>query len=115
MKPALSPAVDPANPGDTGALAEAARRAEAYVREIRGRRVAPTADAVRELEQLAGALPEEPTAPGAVVEMLDRFGSAATVGLGGGRYFGFVNGSFYRHRSQPAGSPPRGGRTPPCG
>lgn len=37
-------------------------------------------------------MPEQATAADAVLEMLDLFGSPATVANAGGRYFGFVNG-----------------------
>jgi glutamate/tyrosine decarboxylase-like PLP-dependent enzyme len=77
---------------DPAVLAGAAQRAVAYVQQISGRRVAPSAEAVRALDHLAGPLPEEPLSPHAVVDLLDRFASPATVGQGGGRYFGFVNG-----------------------
>src|SRR5262249_30149844 len=39
-----------------------------------------------------GPFPEEPASPHAVVNLLDRIASPATIGQGGGRYFGFVNG-----------------------
>jgi glutamate/tyrosine decarboxylase-like PLP-dependent enzyme len=74
-------------------LGHAARRAVAYLQAIPARRVAPDESAVRGLEQLGGALPEEPSDPCAVVDLLDRVGSPATVATAGGRFFGFVNGA----------------------
>jgi glutamate/tyrosine decarboxylase-like PLP-dependent enzyme len=79
---------------DQDVLAETSQRAAAYVRSISRRRVFPSTDAVRAVDQLGGLLPEEPDSPDAVVEMLDRYASPATVGVGGGRYFGFVNGGI---------------------
>jgi glutamate/tyrosine decarboxylase-like PLP-dependent enzyme len=74
-------------------LEHAARRAVAYLQAIPARRVAPDESAVRDLQQLGGALPEEPSDPCAVVDLLDRAGSPATVATAGGRFFGFVNGA----------------------
>jgi glutamate/tyrosine decarboxylase-like PLP-dependent enzyme len=73
-------------------LGHAARRAVAYLQTVQTRRVAPDESAVRDLEQLGGALPEEPSDPCAVVDLLDRAGAPATVATAGGRFFGFVNG-----------------------
>src|SRR5258706_15484982 len=73
-------------------LADAAQRASAYVRQIATRRVSPTAEAICALDGLGGPLPEDPASPGEVLDLLDRLGSPATMGIGGGRYFGFVNG-----------------------
>jgi glutamate/tyrosine decarboxylase-like PLP-dependent enzyme len=75
------------------ALERAARRAMAYLQGVTSRPVAPSPEAVRELEQLGGALPASGLEPGAVIEMLDRIGSPATVANAGGRFFGFVNGA----------------------
>src|SRR5271157_698723 len=74
-------------------LGDAARRAVAYLQAIPTRRVAPDESAVRDLEQLGGVLPEEPSDACAVVELLDRAGSPATVATAGGRFFGFVIGA----------------------
>jgi hypothetical protein len=53
-------------------LGHAARRAMAYLQTVPARRVAPDESAVRCLEQLGGALPEEPSDLCAVVDLLDR-------------------------------------------
>ena len=74
-------------------LGHAARLAVAYLQAVAARRVAPDDCAVRDLEQLGGALPEGPSDPCAVVDLLDRAGSPATVATAGGRFFGFVNGA----------------------
>jgi glutamate/tyrosine decarboxylase-like PLP-dependent enzyme len=91
MKSSSSPELAP-SACDPAVLADAARRAAAYVEQISRRRVSPPADAVRALDQLAGALPHEAASPGEVIGLLDRVAGPATMGMGGGRYFGFVNG-----------------------
>lgn len=73
-------------------LTEAAIRAAKYNSAAATRRVAPRAEDVAQLENLAGALPENPEPPAAVLALLDKFGSPATVTTTGGRYFGFVTG-----------------------
>jgi glutamate/tyrosine decarboxylase-like PLP-dependent enzyme len=77
---------------DAELLGEVVRRATAYLRDVGSRRVAPSAAAVAALGELGGPLPESPTAPGDVLELLDRVGSLATVATAGGRFYGFVNG-----------------------
>ena len=77
---------------ETAVLAEAARRGAAYIQGISERRVWPSTEALRALEKLGGDLPEEPSSALEIVDLLDRLAAPATVGLGGGRYFGFVNG-----------------------
>lgn len=77
---------------DPAILEDAARRATAYIEQISSRRVCPSADAVRALNQLDGGFPEEPAPPSEVVDLLDRLAAPATMGAGSGRYFGFVNG-----------------------
>ncbi len=69
-----------------------AKRATRYHQNLSARSVAPHPAAVEELAQLDVALPEHPTDPAMVVEILDRIGSPATVASAGGRYFGFVVG-----------------------
>ena len=73
-------------------LNDAASRAAAYLDSLDRRPVAPTAAALAALERLGGPLPDQPTAPGEVLRLLDEAGSPATVSNAGGRYFGFVNG-----------------------
>ena len=77
---------------DQDVLAEAAQRASAYVEQITTRKVPPCAEAVRAVSELGGSFPERGESPAEVVELLDRFVAPATMGLGSGRYFGFVNG-----------------------
>lgn len=88
-----APAVEIPSPAfDPDLLATAAQRAAAYVQAISRRRVSPSPEAVRALDDLGGPLPKEPASPHALLDMLDRAASPATMALGGGRYFGFVNG-----------------------
>jgi glutamate/tyrosine decarboxylase-like PLP-dependent enzyme len=73
-------------------LSVAARRAVAYLQGVAERRVAPSDSALRDLEQFVEVLPDSPSDACAVLDLLDRIGSPATVATAGGRYFGFVNG-----------------------
>jgi glutamate/tyrosine decarboxylase-like PLP-dependent enzyme len=73
-------------------LEDAARRAIRYASEVRRRRVSPSPDDIRLLDELPRALPENPQDPSAVLALLDDKGSPATVATTGGRYFGFVVG-----------------------
>ena len=73
---------------------DAAERAIAYRKDIGGRRVPPLPEAMTELvRHLGGRLPEQPTDARQIIEMLDRYGSPATMASTGGRFFGFVIGS----------------------
>lgn len=54
--------------------------------------MAPSREALDALAVLDEPLPECPTAPEAVIDLLDRVGSPATVATAGGRFFGFVHG-----------------------
>jgi glutamate/tyrosine decarboxylase-like PLP-dependent enzyme len=74
-------------------LALSAQRAAAYLQRLASGRVAPAGPAIAGLEQIGGALPEEPSTALTVIDLLDRAGSPATVATAGGRFFGFVNGS----------------------
>jgi len=74
-------------------LGHAARRAVAYLQSVPTREVAPSETAVRDLHRFHEPLPDAPTDPRELIDLLDRIGSPATVASAGGRYFGFVNGS----------------------
>ncbi|MEE9417199.1 MAG: pyridoxal-dependent decarboxylase [Acidimicrobiales bacterium] len=74
------------------ALRFAAERADAYLTELRGRRVFPSDNALAALTELEGPLPDAGHAAIETLELLDRVGSAATVASTGPRYFGFVTG-----------------------
>ncbi len=73
-------------------LAETARRAARYAAAIHDRKISPSAEEIARLESLGGSLPENPSAPGEILALLDDIGSPATVATTGGRYFGFVIG-----------------------
>jgi glutamate/tyrosine decarboxylase-like PLP-dependent enzyme len=73
-------------------LTDAAVRATRYLESLKSRALAPTEEAVEGIDHLCGPLPEEGEDPPSVLERLDKFGSPATVGSAGGRYFGFVIG-----------------------
>lgn len=63
-----------------------------YLNALDSRSVFPTADAVAELPKLGGPLPESPSDPADVLNLLHDVGSPATVAMAGRRYFGFVIG-----------------------
>lgn len=71
---------------------DAAERAGRYLSAMDDRAVAPTQEALDALSYLGGPLPHRPTDAATVLDMLDTFGSPATIASAGGRYFGFVNG-----------------------
>ena len=73
-------------------LRSAADRASRYLAQLGDRSVAPSADAVERAAGLGGPLPDGPTDPAEVLELLDQLGSPATVATAGPRYFGFVIG-----------------------
>ncbi|HEX8871180.1 MAG TPA: aminotransferase class V-fold PLP-dependent enzyme [Candidatus Acidoferrum sp.] len=86
-----------AETGNGGHASEAALRAAAersceYLRHVEQRAVAPSAAALAGLERFHELFPAGPSDPAAVVAMLDEYGSPATVGSAGNRYFGFVIG-----------------------
>jgi glutamate/tyrosine decarboxylase-like PLP-dependent enzyme len=76
----------------TAVLEGAAAHAIEYIDNVNARPVAPLPEAVAALKELQGPLPEGPTCPQLVLDLLARFASPATVANSGGRYFGFVNG-----------------------
>ena len=73
-------------------LQDVASRAAQYLEEIQQRRVGPSAEAIRGLEAFVEPLPGGPTPPEAVLAKLDEFGSPATMGISGPRFFGWVIG-----------------------
>ncbi len=79
--------------GTAALLADAAARAQRYLESLGARDVAPAPAAIEAARaQLGGPLPESPADPAAVIARLDRYGSPATMGNAGGRFFGFVIG-----------------------
>jgi len=73
-------------------LAEAARRAAAYLEGLAARPVAPSPEAVAALSALDVPLPEGPSDPASALEELDLWISPATMAMAGPRFFGFVIG-----------------------
>src|SRR5581483_2416469 len=73
-------------------LDSVARRAGRYLEDVRERRVGPSADDVNALSAFVEPMPDAPTDPAAVLDLLDSVGSPATVGMAGPRFFGFVSG-----------------------
>lgn len=69
-----------------------AQLAQAYLDSLPQRSVVPTASALDALSRLRTPLPDHPTHPDTVIDLLDSIGSPATVATTGGRYFGFVTG-----------------------
>jgi glutamate/tyrosine decarboxylase-like PLP-dependent enzyme len=76
----------------TPLLELAAARAGHYLATIEGRRVGPSAADLASLVKLGGALGEEGRAPEAILDLLDRIGSPATMAVMGRRFFGGVIG-----------------------
>jgi glutamate/tyrosine decarboxylase-like PLP-dependent enzyme len=83
----------PVTPSDAELLRDAATRGIRYRGSLPGRRVTPAAGAAAALRDLHAPLPEHGQTAAAVLDTLDRVGTPNTVGMAGGRYFGFVNGS----------------------
>src|SRR5690606_4436361 len=73
-------------------LLNTAERAIKYREEIDNRKVAPSKEALERLKELDFELPDNPTSPEKVLEILDEIGSPATIGISGKRFFGFVIG-----------------------
>ncbi|MDT5092922.1 MAG: hypothetical protein QOH60_2285 [Mycobacterium sp.] len=73
-------------------LEDVSKRAVRYLDGLDDRPVAPRVEDVERLAALYEVLPDEPTDPRAVLQLLDEIGSPATVASAGGRYFGFVTG-----------------------
>jgi glutamate/tyrosine decarboxylase-like PLP-dependent enzyme len=73
-------------------LTDTTTRALRYLDDLAQRRVAPPPEAVAALAALDEPLPEAPTDPARVIELLDRVASPATITIPGPRFFGFVAG-----------------------
>jgi len=73
-------------------LQDVVNRANAYLEGLQQRKVAPDPAAVAALDAFDGALPEMPSDPREVIDLLDRYGSPATMAMAGPRFFGFVIG-----------------------
>ncbi|HVP21091.1 MAG TPA: hypothetical protein VMS73_04450, partial [Anaerolineaceae bacterium] len=73
-------------------LESAARRSIDYLDGLDHRSVAPDPAAVAALNDLYEPLPEGPSSPEEVLQLLDQSVSPATMGMAGRRFFGFVIG-----------------------
>jgi glutamate/tyrosine decarboxylase-like PLP-dependent enzyme len=73
-------------------LTDASARAIRYLEGIGERVVAPTADAIEQLEAFDEPLPERETDPAETLRLLDEIGSPGTMAMAGPRFFGFVIG-----------------------
>lgn len=73
-------------------LEAAATRAMRYLATIGSRRVGPSSADVAALSKLGGTLADDGCEPQAIVELLDRVGSPATMAVMGNRFFGGVIG-----------------------
>jgi len=73
-------------------LIRAAETAARYLETLDARSVAPSPEALASLAELDEPVRDAPMDASAVLEMLDRVGSPATMGMAGRRYFGFVIG-----------------------
>lgn len=68
------------------------RAALDYLEGVNDRPVAPRPQDVAALETLREPVPERPADADAVLSLLEKYGSPATVAKDSGRFFGFVNG-----------------------
>jgi len=73
-------------------MEDAARRALAYLEGLPSRSVSPSPQAIAALSRLDGPLPDAPTPPEMVLQLLDETCSPATMAMAGPRFFGFVIG-----------------------
>ncbi len=73
-------------------LQSAAERSARYLEQLDARGVAPSPEALAQLEEFDEPLLDQPTDPEAVLKMLDEIGSPATVATAGRRFYGFVIG-----------------------
>jgi glutamate/tyrosine decarboxylase-like PLP-dependent enzyme len=73
-------------------LLDVANRASVYLEGLESRKVAPDPAAVAALDAFDSALPDTPSDPSEVIDLLDRYGSPATMAMAGPRFFGFVIG-----------------------
>jgi glutamate/tyrosine decarboxylase-like PLP-dependent enzyme len=93
FRQAAMPLEHPAGDGLADLLLDAARRALRYREDMLSRSVCPRPGAVERLvERLGGPLPERPADPAEAIGALDSYGSPATTGSAGGRFFGYVIG-----------------------
>jgi glutamate/tyrosine decarboxylase-like PLP-dependent enzyme len=67
--------------------------AHEYLDQVFDRNIFPTDQAIDNLRYFDEAMPASSSGAIEVIELLNRYGTPATVAMLGGRYFGFVNGS----------------------
>ncbi len=80
---------------DIDLLRAAAEHAISYTATIDDRNATPTPDAIADLANLDGPLPDQPGDSGATLDLLATIGGPATMGSTGANYFGFVNGATH--------------------
>ena len=80
--------------GDHDLFELAKDRALEYMESVDRRKVFPSAEAVAGLAAFQEALPDGPSEPRKIIDLLSEKGSPATVAQTGGRYFGFVDGGI---------------------
>jgi glutamate/tyrosine decarboxylase-like PLP-dependent enzyme len=73
-------------------LKSVTERAINYQRDLDGRSVSPSGEAVERLAELDVPFQDDPIDDEEIIDLLDKVGSPATVATAGGRYFGFVIG-----------------------
>ena len=73
-------------------LAHARKHAEAWLATVGERRVGPRADADALVSSFGGALPEEPTPPEDVVDLLSAHAEPGLMAMQSGRFYGWVIG-----------------------
>lgn len=66
-----------------------------YLDGLKSKRVFPSDEAIAGLAAFDEALPDAPGDPNEILGLLDQSGSPAAVAQCGGKYFGFVTGSYY--------------------
>lgn len=78
---------------ELGPLADADRRAQAYLAAVPTRPVFPPSEALAKLGRFDLPLPDRGVDPAATLALLDTAGSPATTASNGARYFGYVIGA----------------------
>lgn len=73
-------------------LERTAERAIRYLETIGNRNVTPSLSSIQSLAMFDEPMPDHPSSPETTIEMLDTFGTPATVGIAGPRFYGFVIG-----------------------
>lgn len=78
---------------DKSIFEQAQKYAYEYLDTVFDRNVYPSESALKDLTHFDEKLPDDPAQANQVLELLNQYGSPATVTALGGRYFGFVTGS----------------------